>query len=177
MAGSGKSTAVSFFQEKGFDIVYFGAITQEELIKRKLEVNENNEKMIRNHLRKEYGIGAYALLSLPKIKTKLSQNSLIALDGIYSWEEVKILKNELGSSFILLSILASPKIRYERLMNRKSRKLTLEEAVKRDQDEIENLNKGGTIAMADYNIINETNIKDYNDKLNELLNTRILNVK
>jgi dephospho-CoA kinase len=51
-------------------------------------------------------------------------------------------------------------IRYPRLAGRPVRPLTAEEAASRDKSEIENLNKGGPIAMADYVIPNEHNLDD-----------------
>jgi len=38
--------------------------------------------------------------------------------------------------------------------------LTLEEAAGRDKSEIENSNKGGPIAMADFTIINEASLEE-----------------
>jgi len=168
MAGSGKSTAVSYLKERGFSIIYIGELTKEELQKRNLLLNEENEKQIRNQLRKEMGLGVYAQLSIPKISQSIREHQKVALDGIYSWEEVKILRQEYGDIFRLLAILSAPKIRYERLLNRKTRPLTFDQAFKRDQDEIENLNKGGTIAMADYNLVNEGTLKEFYHNLERI---------
>ena len=71
MAGSGKSTAVSYLKERGFSIIYIGELTKEELQKRNLLLNEENEKQIRNQLRKEMGLGVYAQLSIPKISQSI----------------------------------------------------------------------------------------------------------
>lgn len=171
MAGSGKSTAISFLQKNGFSVIYFGALTLNELKKRNLPVNEANEKLIRNQLRKEFGLGVYALLAIPKIHEVLKKTSKLALDGIYSWEEVKVLKKEFGNVFKLIAVLTSPETRYKRLTGRKIRSLSLDEAIKRDLDEIENLNKGGTIAMADCNIINENSLNLFEQKLSEGIQT------
>ena len=45
-------------------------------------------------------------------------------------------------------------------MARPERCLTREEAVSRDRAEIENTNKGGPIAMADFTVINESSLED-----------------
>ena len=45
-------------------------------------------------------------------------------------------------------------------MRRPERPLTLEEAISRDKEEIENTNKGGPIAMADFTIINESSLEN-----------------
>ena len=82
--------------------------------------------------------------------------SHVVIDGLYSWEEYTFLKNYYGDSLYMVAVWASPKTRYARLAGRASRSLTADEAVSRDWAEIENINKGGPIAMADFTIINES---------------------
>ena len=60
-----------------------------------------------------------------------------------------------------------------RLSKRKIRPLTEEEARSRDISEIENLHKGGPIAMADFLVVNDGSEKEFLMKL-EVLATRIL---
>jgi dephospho-CoA kinase len=59
-----------------------------------------------------------------------------------------------------VAVWSSPKTRYARLASRLSRRLTPEEAAGRDTAEIENIAKGGPIAMADFTIINESSLED-----------------
>ena len=75
----------------------------------------------------------------------------------------------LGESFIVVAVWASPKMRYSRLANRSSRKLTLEEAASRDRAEIENINKGGPIAMADFTILNESSLADLRREVERII--------
>jgi len=67
MTGAGKSEAARVFEENGFIRIRFGDITDKEIEKRGLELNEENERRIRELLRQEYGISAYAKLNLPRI--------------------------------------------------------------------------------------------------------------
>jgi len=159
MAGSGKSEVARVFEDKGFIRLRFGDITEEEIRKRGLEVNEVNERFIRELLRKEHGMAAYAVLNQPRIDKAL-QSADVALDGLYSWEEYLNIKSMYGSDFTVVAVWSSPATRYARLIRRASRRLTTEEAITRDKSEIENLNKGGPIALADYTINNETSIND-----------------
>jgi len=122
-----------------------------------LELNETNERYIREFLREEYGMAAYAKLNLPRID-EVSKYSDVVVDGLYSWEEYVFLKTYYGEDFYVVAVWASPKTRHERLMRRPERPLTLEEAISRDEEEIENTNKGGPIAMADFTIINESSL-------------------
>jgi len=168
MAGSGKSEVARIFRENGFITVRFGDLTDEEVKKRGLELNEENERRIRELLRKEHGMAAYAKLNLPRIDSA-RKHADVVIDGLYSWEEYAFLKNYYGEDFIVVAVWASPGTRYSRLTGRLSRKLTLEEAASRDRAEIENLNKGGPIAMADFTIENESSLTDLKQEVERII--------
>jgi dephospho-CoA kinase len=157
MAGSGKSEVARVFEKSGFKKIRFGDITDEEIRKRRLGLNEENERNVRQQLRKEHGMAAYAKLNLPKINVLLKSSDVV-VDGLYSWEEYTLLKSRYGDDFRVVAVWASPKMRYARLSKRKVRPLTVEEAVGRDIAELESTNKGGPIAMADFTIINESSL-------------------
>jgi dephospho-CoA kinase len=158
MTGAGKSEVARVFEEHGFKKVRFGDITDEELNNRGLEPNEENERNIREELRRKYGMAAYAKLSLPRIDNSLKSSDVV-VDGLYSWEEYILLKERYGERLNLLAVLTSPATRHGRLGRRAKRPLTLEEAASRDKSEIENINKGGPIAMADLTILNENSLE------------------
>ncbi len=159
MAGAGKSEVAKLFQENGFTKIRFGDITDEEVRKRGLELNERNERYIRELLRQEHGMAAYAKLNLVLIDSALKYSDVV-IDGLYSWEEYTFLKSYYGEDFYVVAVWASPQKRYARLTSRLERRLTLEEAASRDMAEIENSNKGGPIAMADFTITNEVSLED-----------------
>lgn len=158
MAGSGKSEVARIFEQNGFSRVRFGDITDIEISKRGLTLNEENERQVRQQLRKEYGMAAYAILSLPLIEKSL-QISDVVVDGLYSWEEYLLLKKKYSVNFKVIAVYSSPTTRYKRLSHRLVRPLTYGQARGRDSAEIENLNKGGPIAMADFTIINESSFE------------------
>lgn len=169
MCGSGKSIASEYFEKIGFKKIYFGGVTLDKLKESGLEVNEKNEKYMREHLRKEYGMGAYAKLLLPKIE-EYSKDENVILDGLYSWDELKILKDEFKDNLVVLAIVVDKKIRYDRLSVRDIRKLTNDEASSRDVSEIENLAKGGPIVFADYYILNNGSMDEYYNELEKFTN-------
>ena len=140
LTGSGKSVATDFFINKGFHKIRFGDITIDILKERGLEINEKNEREIREGLRKEFGMGAYAVKNIPKIEASVTLGQDVVIDGLYSWTELKILKDRFPEIKIL-AIQTSPEIRYERLSTREIRPLTTEEAASRDFSEIENIEK------------------------------------
>lgn len=167
MAGSGKSEVAAIFHDKGFVPVRFGDITDEEVKKRDLELNEPNEREVREGLRRENGPDVYARLSVPRIDAALKSSDVV-VDGLYSWEEYIYLKKRYGENFFVVAVYASPETRYARLANREVRPLTTGEALSRDHAEIENINKGGPIAMADFTIINESSLDDMKKQVEKI---------
>ena len=177
MTGSGKTAISDYLANKGYLFLRFGQITLDILKDKGLELNEANEKKIREDVRKKYGMGAYATLNIPKFDEFIKKGNVIA-DGLYSWSEYKILKERYGSQLIVISVFSPPIVRYARLEQRthvnedsdmKNRPLSKEHAKSRDFAEIENLEKGGPIAMADFTIINIGTKEELINNLNEIL--------
>ena len=172
MAGSGKSELTKYLQKKyNWKKVYFGEATFDRLKTDKMEVNYANEKIAREKIRKELGMGAYAILALPKIKKILKTDNVIILESLYSWDEYKIIKKEYGDNFKCIAIYASPATRFKRLTQRTNERpiKNYQEFKTRDYSELENLEKGSPIAMADYTIINEKNIKHLHLDINKVI--------
>jgi dephospho-CoA kinase len=168
MAGSGKSEVARFFNFKGFSTVRFGEITDEEVKKQGLPLTEENERPVRERLRREHGMAAYAKLSVPKIDNALKSSNVV-VDGLYSWEEYIYLKDYYRGKFQVVAVWADPQDRYKRLGGRKIRPLTPEQAESRDRAEIENLNKGGPICMADFTILNTGSMSDLKKQVERIV--------
>jgi dephospho-CoA kinase len=168
MAGAGKSEVSRVFEDNGFIRVRFGDVTDEEIKKRGLELNENNERYIRELLRKEHGMSAYARLNLPRIDSALKHSDVV-IDGLYSWEEYTFLKTYYGKDFYVVAVWASPPTRYARLGTRRDRKLTPAEAAGRDWAEVENTDKGGPMAMADFALINESSLENLRQEAERII--------
>lgn len=174
LCGSGKSIAAEFFRKKGYKYIRFG---QRVLDKVKKKIGEKSdpklEKEIREDLREKYGMGAFAVLNKKNIDKFLKKGNVV-IDGLYSWSEYKILKKEYGNNFKVIAVNSSPEIRYDRLTKRKidakmiNRPMFREDAMKRDISEIENIEKGGPIALADETIINNNSMEKFIEEL-ELL--------
>ncbi len=159
MAGAGKSEVARMFAESGFVRIRFGDVTDDEVRRRGLEINEANERAVRESLRAEHGMDAYARLNRPRIDDAV-RDSNVVIDGLYSWEEYVFLKDCYGDDLLQVAVWASPATRYARLADRRLRGLTGAEAEARDRAEIENSNKGGPIAIADHIIVNESSLED-----------------
>lgn len=174
MPGAGKSEAAAYLQDKSVPFIRFGQFTDEEIKKRGMELTPDNERLVREDLRVKYGMAAYAVLAQSKIEELLHQHDVIALDGLYSWEEYRLLKDKF-STLTLILIYAEPLKRYERLKNRPIRPVPQGKSRERDILEIEKLNKGGPIAIADYCIINNGEMDEMYREIDIILER--LNIK
>lgn len=170
MPGAGKSYCVDYLETKGWPSVYFGGITLDEVKRRGLEVNADNEKIVREEIRATEGKDAYAKRILKQAEALAEQgHDKVIVDGLYSWSEYKVFKNTYGNDAIIIAITAPRKVRHERLKNRPVRPLTEEEVVSREYAEIENIEKGGPIANADYTIANNSSVEKLERDLEEVL--------
>jgi dephospho-CoA kinase len=166
LTGSGKSVVSDWLVNKGFGFFRFGQITLDIVKERGLAPTEENEKPIREEVRKKYGMGAYAILNMPKIEKLLEKGHVVG-DGLYSWSEYKVLKEKYGDGLVIIAVYSPPELRYSRLAARqlkaedkdlRHRPAAREQAKSRDYAEIENIEKAGPIAMADYTIMNITDV-------------------
>ncbi len=179
MSGSGKTVVSDCFVNHGFFYLRFGQITLDEVKKNNLEVSEDTERKIRERLRKEYGQAAFAILNIPKIDKAL-ENSSVIVDGLYSWSEYKLLKQKYKDKMIVVAVFAPPELRYERLEKRlydkdnRFRPIPREKSSKRDYAEIENIEKGGPIAMADFTLLNIGTEEELKQSIEKIINDQKL---
>jgi dephospho-CoA kinase len=168
MPGSGKSLACQYFADQNLSVLRFGDQTDLGLKAQGLPLTEANERRYREKLRQELGMAAYAIKIKPRINQALKKSPLVILDGLYSWEEYLYLKNKFPQLY-LLTIYSQPTTRYQRLTQRKTRPLTAQQAQQRDIDELENLNKAGPIAIADFLVKNDQTPDKLYQKLDKIL--------
>ena len=175
MPGAGKSKVADELVKQGFAYLRFGQITLDKIKEEGLEITEANEKKIREDFRKEYGMGAFATLNIPKLDELLKRSSAV-VDGLYSWSEYRILKEKYGEAMYVVAVYSPPKLRYARLKDRnvendteqRFRSLAEKDAKERDYAEIENSEQGGPIAMADLTIVNTGTIEELKESVNKI---------
>lgn len=166
LPGSGKGFVSDIATEKGAMIVSMGDIIREEAKKR----GESTKETAKN-LRKEHGQYIVAEMTIEKIK-KLQEEgfeSSILVDGIRSQYEVNLFKKNFDD-FIVVSIFANPKLRFERIKSRKREDDTTDYDVfaERDQRELD-FGIGNVISLSDKIIINESDIESFEQKIREFL--------
>lgn len=169
MPGAGKSVFCDILAERGYPIVYFGGQVLKEVKERGLEVTPENERIVRQDLRDNLGMDAMARLALPELREFVAQGRDVAIDGVYSFSEFRTLKAEFEEALVVLAVVTGAGLRHERLSSRPIRALTHEQANSRDYHEIETMEKGGPIALADYYILNDGSEEKYSEAITNLL--------
>ncbi|MEM9954767.1 MAG: AAA family ATPase [Chloroflexota bacterium] len=169
MPGAGKTMCATYLEERGYYQFRFGSIVTDEVERRGLDINPVNERNIRLELRQKGGMDVMAKRALPKLRTALETYQTIVIDGLYSFSEYKTLHAEFPNSMVVVAIAAPRHLRYQRLAMRPHRPLTPDEARTRDWQEIQTMEKGGPIAIADYTLVNSSTQTDLTVQLQTLL--------
>lgn len=156
LAGSGKSAAVEYLSQKGYPRVYFGGIVLDAMTEAGLEHTQENEKPFREELRAREGKDFVVNRIITQINDLIDagQHRIVA-DGLYTWTEYKAMKRAFPGELTTVAVVTPKRLRHRRLAQRPIRPLTEAESTQRDWAEIENLEKGGPIAIADHYIIND----------------------
>ena len=172
MAGSGKGTAVEYVTQKGYPKVYFGGVMYEAMREADIEITPESQAIFRKEIRAREGNDFIVKRIITQINNLIEagQKRIVA-DGVYSWTEYKALKHAFPSEVTVIAILAPKSLRHRRLAQRPDRPFTDQEATERDWAEIENLEKGGPIANADYFILNDGDIDRLHDQIDAVLET------
>lgn len=171
MAGSGKSVLVDYLTEKGYPKVYCGGIFYEAMKKAGLTPGDwKVENPFRKKIREEEGEDFIIKRAIKQVHDLVSAGQhRIILDGLYSWTEYKSMKHEFPGEFTVVAVVAPRKLRYHRLLTRDERPLTEEESSSRDWAEIENIEKGGPIAIADYYVINDGDLENLYKQIDKIV--------
>ena len=172
MSGSGKSVAVDHLTSLGYPKVYFGGMIYKEMERRGIERTPDgeSEKKFREMIRETEGKDWVVRQVIEATKKLIAAGQRrIVLDGVYSWTEYKALKHEFPGILTFVAVVVPKKLRYERVASRPDRPFNLEEIRERDRSEIENLEKGGPIAAADYYILNDGSVSDMQAGLQKIL--------
>lgn len=167
LPGSGKSIVSEMGCERGAIIVSMGDIIREEAKKR----GETTKETATN-LRKEFGEYIVSELTIKKIKKLEEEGNTnpIIVEGIRSHHEVEMFRENF-ENFIILSVVANPTLRFERLKLRKREDDSDDYNVfqKRDFTELD-FGIGKVITLSDKTLINESDIESFKEKINEYFN-------
>lgn len=171
MCGSGKSTAIDYLIEKKIPKIYFGGIIYQAMAEAGIERTEDgeSEKKFREEIRQKEGKDFVVKRVVTEAKKLIEAGQKrIVLDGLYSWTEYKILRKEFPTEMTVVAIVVPKAVRRKRLAERPDRPFDAQASAERDRSEIENLEKGGPIAIADYYIDNSGSIKEFHEAFAKL---------
>jgi dephospho-CoA kinase len=170
LAGSGKSTAVDYITAKGYPKVYFGGVIYDAMREANIEITPESTEVFREDIRKKEGTDFVVKRIITQIHTLIEsgQHRIIA-DGLYTWSEYKILKHEFPGELTVVAVVAPRALRHRRLADRPERPFTAAEADQRDWAEIEKLEKGGPIAIADHFVMNGKDLDSLQQQVDEVL--------
>ena len=169
LAGSGKSSAVEYLTEKGFPKIYFGGVIYKAMDEAGIEKTWDNQQKFREEIRQREGKDFVIKRVIKNVRDLINagQNKIV-LDGLYTWSEYKILKHEFPGQVVVIAIVTPKHLRYQRMIKRPKRPMQPHEVDQRDWSEIENLEKGGPIAIADYFVINDCDLDQLHQKIDAI---------
>lgn len=171
MSGSGKSTAIDYLIEKNIPKIYFGGVIYKAMAEAGIERSEDgeSEKKFREEIRQKEGKDFVVKRAIKEAKDLIAAGQKrIVLDGLYSWTEYKILRKEFPIEMTVVAVVVPKALRRHRLAVRPDRPFDAQAAAERDRSEIENLEKGGPIAIADYYIDNSGTIEEFHKNFAKL---------
>jgi dephospho-CoA kinase len=166
---SGKGEVKNYFEKQGFGCYTLSRIVREEAKERGIEITRKHLQDLGNLIREKEDAGAWMRRLIGKIN--LEDNSII--DGIRNPGEVEELR-KLSNSY-LISVDAPQELRYKRVLSRAkpSDPKTWNgflEMDKRDFAEDDPLGQqvGKCMKMADYTIINDSDLEVLNKNIEKI---------
>ena len=166
MPGSGKSVVSRVARGLGLPVYVMGDIVREEAARRGIEPTPANLNMLARRLREEYGPTVIAERVAEKIRT--NNCPVAVVDGVRSLQEVEVFQKLADT--VIVAVHASPRTRFERLRRRgrPGDPKTWEEFRQRDLTEL-SFGLGSVIALADYMLINEGSLEEFEETARRLL--------
>lgn len=171
LAGSGKSSVVEYLTEKGYPKVYVGGLIVQGVLDQGLELTPENERSYRETMREQHGKEVFMTMAIDQMKHLVAAGQhTIVLDGLYTWTEYKMLKHAFPGELTTIAVVTPKHLRYKRMSTREHRPLQQHEVDERDWAEIENLEKGGPIAIADFFIHNDKDLDYLHSQVDQICN-------
>ena len=154
LSGAGKSEAVNHVARLGIPKVYAGGILYDEMRRRGIAITPQSQAKFRKAWREEAGKDIIIRTAAEQMQRLAAAGQRhILFDGLYSWTEYKYLTHHFPGELVVAAIIAP---------------FTAQEAIARDWSEIEDIEKGGPIAIADHFISNSHNLTELHQQVDAL---------
>lgn len=170
--GAGKGTVVNYLvTKKGFTHYSARNLFEEELVKRGVESNRANMRLVANELRAKHGNDFVVTYYLDMMKNEQKEN--VVIESIRAIAEANTLKENGG---LLLAVDADQGLRYKRIKGRgsSSDKVSYEEFVTHEKLEMNDpdpngMQKAKVIEMADYIFMNDKSFVEMGNNIDKFL--------
>ncbi len=172
MPCSGKGVTQDYLKTKGIDAVVMSDAVKDEILSKGIELNNKNFREYATNLRKEKGMDIVARMCLPNVR-KIhdgANGAAVLIDGVRSYEEVELFRKEFADDFVLVSVFAPPKMRFERAVKRgkSSDMKTWEEFEWRDNTEL-GWGLGKVMALSSHVVDNSGTMDELHGRLDALI--------
>ena len=165
LVGSGRTAAVDYLCSQSIPKIHVGR----QIIDGARD-GIDSEKDYAKKMRSLNGNDYFILRPIEQIKDLIrSGQRNVVIDGLYTWPEYKTLKREFAGSVIVIAIVTPKHLRKQRMAKRPVRPMTSPEVDERDRAEIEDIEKGGPIAAADYYIHNDSSLKKLQAEIDKVV--------
>jgi dephospho-CoA kinase len=174
--GSGKDEVVKYLNKKhSIPLISVGDIVREIAAKEGLEPSRENLDGITQKYFNRYGEGYFVKLVIEKIHSSGWKNC--GISGIRSPRDIDLVREAFKQDFILIHVyISDPRVRYERIYQRGSRRdeLTYAEFLQQDQVSEQLFHISQSIASADYSISNDSTLEDLQREVDRLVKEKKL---
>ncbi len=166
MPGCGKEELLKLASQAGFSVIRMGDMVREEAAKRDISPIDEGIGGMAHREREIHGPDVWARRTLERITS-----DRVVIDGVRSLDEIAAFRQAFGKGLWIIAIHASPRTRYRRISNRgrEDDVLTEEELHVRDLRELR-WGLGEVIALADYLIVNEGTLEEFENEVRKVLN-------
>jgi dephospho-CoA kinase len=155
LAGAGKTTTVDVLEHLGKGTrVYVGAFVTAEVESRSLPATPENERQVRDELRRAGGMDALAKRAWPTVEAILDAGRVALVDALYCVEEFEFYRARCANKLVRIAIETEKQERERRLAIRASRPLDADALTKRDAFELDGLGLARVMAEAEHSINN-----------------------
>ena len=165
MPGAGKTTMAEVAREMGATVVNTGDIIRDEIKKRGLPYNKDNDRKIAVWFHEK---GRESLL-ISRVLEKINDGDFVVIEGLRSPSQLFELQKKTGTKPVVVAVEASFENRHSREIRRhRFEKETEKYLTERDRLEISH-GLGRLIKMADYTIKNNSTLREFEQNVRVLL--------
>lgn len=170
--GAGKGTVVEYLvQDLGFTHFSARSFIIPEIQKQGLGVTRNQMRLTANALRAKYGNEFVVKQAYEKAQAEGVRD--VVVESIRTLAEAEYVRSHKG---IILAVDADAKVRYERVQERRSEsdqvtfeEFTHQEELEKNDPDPNGMQKAKVMEMADYTILNDSDIKTLHERVDAFL--------